>query len=95
MTRKKSGGMRNRAGKAAKEATKRLYEKELEILKKTTIDWKKLRPEVTNIKTYDRLIAVVKESTGKNESIAELKDRIKKLGNEAIVMARKVARLAK
>jgi len=58
-------------------------------------DLEKLRPKVTNEATYSKIIAAVEESTRCNESLAELKDRIEKLGSEVVVVIKEAAKLLK
>ena len=73
-----------------------ILEEELEaLIEATSVDLEKLRPEITDKKTYDKLIAVVEESTRRNESLAELENRLKLLGTDAIRVGKKIAKLLK
>lgn len=51
-------------------------------------------PNGTNSKTYADLISVVKEATRHNVSQAQLITSIKKLGTEAVTLAKQVSSLA-
>jgi methionine aminopeptidase len=53
-----------------------------------------ITPDTTDVETYEKLIAVVKEASRKNISHAELGQRIKQLGDVAITIAKKVGGLA-
>lgn len=80
----------------AKAATDELLSEELENLKKiTSTDVELLRVKITNKETYDKLIDVVKESTAKNENLAQLKTRIEKLGSIAKDVVKEVINLIK
>lgn len=69
---------------------------ELNKLKSMTrTDLEKLRPQVTDQETYDKLIAVVKEATERNEDIAQIVTRVKGLGGAAVSLAKKIGGLAK
>ena len=88
---------RSSMGKLAKETAKKtdeiLRDEELHLLSTTTIDWKALRPQVTDQKTFDMLIKEVEESTKKNENMALLHQRIKRLGKEGFRVVKKVISL--
>ena len=53
-----------------------------------------ITPGISDLQTYDQLIAVVKDASAKNLRQAELKDRIEKLGELARSIAEKVPSLA-
>ena len=58
---------------------------ELQALKEATgTKLEELRPHVTDESTYDRLVAEVKEATSRNESLAQFKERVEKLGPAAL-----------
>ncbi len=90
MPEKKRSKMGNLAHQTAREVDKMLAEEEAAILAKTTIDWKALRPKITDKETFDRLMAAVAESTRRNENIAQLKARIEKLGKAAVAVAKDI-----
>lgn len=65
---------------------------ELMGLSRTEID--EITPGTTDLETYDKLIAVVKEASRKNISQAQLAERIRSLGEVAVAIAKKSANLA-
>ncbi len=80
---------------SANEADEMLSE-ELNALKKaTTDDMESLKPKITDKETYDKLINAVRESTDKNESIAQLGDRLRTLGTTAINVGKEAVKLLK
>ncbi len=67
---------------------------ELQALKEATdTKLEELRPRVTDEATYDKLIAEVKEATARNESLAQLKERVKKLGPVALCVLKESRKL--
>ena len=74
------GGMRDLAEAARERVDAQLAEIENNLLADTTLDWQSIRPELTDQAEYDRLMAIVNESTQRNESIGQLVDRVKALG---------------
>jgi len=90
---KKKAELKKQSEKAAMKADE-ILATDLEALKNATkTDIEGLRPKVEDQETYDRLIAVVEESTRNNESLAQLKGRIEKLGATALSLAKSVVRL--
>ena len=80
---------------AAKETDEMLSE-ELDALKNATAaDLERLKPKITDKETYDKLIDAVKESTNKNESLAQLAARLKTLGATAIKIGKQAVKLLK
>lgn len=53
-----------------------------------------ITPDTTDVETYEKLIAMVKEASRNNVSQAELGQRIKQLGEVAVTIAKKVGGLA-
>ena len=90
---RKPGRMANLGNQTFERTNVELSDDEAHLLLTTNIDWEKLRPEVADQEVYDKLIAVVEESTQKNESIALLKIRLKAIGKEGFSLAKKVADL--
>jgi len=83
-----------RKAKKTTAKVERLLADELSALKEVTrTDLEKLRPKITDEETYQRLIDAVEESTRRNESIAQLKSRVEKLGAKAVEIAKKIAGL--
>lgn len=72
-----------------------LAEQELEMLINTSINWEKLRPNVTDKEAYDRLTNAVNEATQNNESQAQLQKRLTDLGAGVQNMALQVTKLLK
>jgi len=62
-------------------------------LSKEEID--SITPGTTDLEVYDQLITVVKEASAANIAQAELKSRIMELGDVAVKIAKKSAKLAK
>ena len=93
MARRKPGRMGNKGDKVFEATDKELADVEIELLKKTSIDWQALRPKVNNPELYDKLISVVSEATKKNESLAQIKNRVKQLGKEGIALAKTVTKM--
>ena len=54
----------------------------------------KITPDTTDLETYDRLMVVVKDASTKNLKQAELKERILRLGDLAVRIAKRVPSLA-
>lgn len=71
-----------------------LLNDELEILRKANkTDIENLCPKTASEELYNKLIAEVNESTRQNESVAELNNRVKKLGSDAIHLAKDIVKL--
>ena len=78
----------------SKKQTDELLADELNALKAATrTDLEKLRPKVVDEASYNKLISAVEESTRSNESLAQLKDRIEKLGGEVIRISKVAVKL--
>jgi hypothetical protein len=88
---------KRRLAEAADESAKvadAMLENRLKALKAATrTDLEKLKPQVADTATYNKLIAVIEESTRKNESLAQLKDRVHALGKEVVGMVKQVTTL--
>lgn len=83
-------------GMESKKRTDELLESELQALKMATrTDLERLRPKVTDEATYNHLISVVEESTRRNESLAQLKDRLEKLSSNVIRIGKEAVKLLK
>ena len=83
-----------RASREAADETDRQLEAEITALKSaTTADLEALKPHITDAEIYAQLIAAVKESTDRNESIAQLRDRVKRLGAGVLGVAKKAVGL--
>lgn len=85
-----SNGMRGRAKRTAKKIDERFVEIENKLLAATTLNWEKIRPELTNQHEYDRLMTIVQESTSRNESVGQFIARLRALGAGAEALLEKV-----
>jgi len=54
-----------------------------------------LKPSTTDEETYEKLINIVSKATDNNESIATLKENVKKLGSTAVSLFKEIASTAK
>ena len=88
-----TGGMDRLAEEAARKTDEALEQREAALLCRTAVDLAALRPQVSDKDSFDKLIAVVNDSTAKNESIAALKQRVSDLGQAVVSTAKKVAGL--
>lgn len=85
----------NKAISDADEAFDGLYKSEVEALlaiSKDEID--AITPDGTDLATYEKLMAVVRESSRKNASQAQLVSRIQAMGEVAVAIAKKVPSFA-
>lgn len=89
--------IRKRLEKASREAAEKASEElrqEVEALRAATaIDLEALKPQVSDPKSYDKLLRAVQEATHRNESIAQLQARVKKLGKRVVSVAKEAADL--
>jgi hypothetical protein len=92
-TKDATGGMGKLSRKTRARVDEELKEQELTVLMDTTVDLESLRPQISDVESFNKLIEAVQASTGKNESIAQLKDRIATLGKGVIEVAKEVAKL--
>lgn len=54
-----------------------------------------LKPKTTDEATYQKVVAAVKDATRRNESAAELRANVQKLGSGAMAVLNEMARLAR
>lgn len=72
------------------------YEKAIERLRDLTDEEiEAITPDVTSKEIYEELISLVEEASKQNLSQAALKERINKLGDTAVRIAKKVPELVK
>jgi len=90
-----SGGMANLAKETRRKVDEAMSVIEEQVIKATAIDMASLRPQITDKEAFDQLLAVVKESTQKNYSIAELQEKISVLGTNVKNTAIEVASIIK
>lgn len=88
------GGMDKLGAKTARDTDVQLADEELKLLARTTIDWKRFRPQIADKATYDALEAEVGAATAANESLAQLKFRVQALGKGAAAVVRQVLAIA-
>jgi hypothetical protein len=90
-----SNGMDRLADKTKTKTDELLKDVEAKLRAATDVDLAGLRPQVSDRASFDALINAVKESTAKNESIAQLKQRLTDLGAGVVAVAKEVAPLLK
>jgi hypothetical protein len=73
-------GMLDKAREARKKYDESMRIIEEQVIKATTVDMERLRPQIADKEAFDQLIAVVNEATQKNYSIAKLQEKISVLG---------------
>ena len=95
MAARKRSSMGKLADQTARDTDEELRDQELAMLADTAIDWESLRPQVADQETYNRLMDEVRKSTAKNESLAQLRRRLEKLGTDGVALVKKVARMMK
>ena len=85
-----SNGMDDIADEVAKDVDNLFAAREAELIADTTFDWDRIRPKQINDAEFDRLMGVVQEATGNNESLGQLVTRLKDLGAGGIALAKNV-----
>ncbi len=63
------------------------------LMDATSVDLEKLRPDINDDETYEKVIAIVKEVTDKNFRIAQLKGKLELLGKDAVKVGKKIVKL--
>lgn len=87
---KKTGLMGNLAHETVETVNEILADQEMELLLITAIPWEKLKSQISDQESYEKLIAAVHEATRKDENIAQLKVRLEALGVNVMKLAKKV-----
>ena len=85
--------MREAAKKAAKDTDQELSVQLAALQQMSASNLEKLKPQITDKEAYDKLIQAVAESTRRNESLAQLQQRITTLGSAVVTVAGKAAKL--
>ncbi len=85
-----TGGMGELADQTAMKVNQMLADRELQLLKNTGVNMNKLRPQISDEASFNKLMEAVQAATQRNESIAELKSRIFTLGEGVIKVAKEV-----
>ncbi|MDP8237781.1 MAG: hypothetical protein P9X24_01710 [Candidatus Hatepunaea meridiana] len=80
LTEEEKRKMRENAEKAKIMTHNELSESLKIILSETTPNMEALKQIVTDPEKYDRMIAAVEEASAKNENLAQLRDRLVKIG---------------
>lgn len=88
------GGMDELAEESVRATDASLVEVELVILKRTTTDLEHYRAKIPDQPSFELFVSAVVESNRRNESAAELKTRLEKLGDGVAKVATKVIALA-
>jgi hypothetical protein len=86
-----SNGMDRLADKTKAKTDALLKDDEARVLASTAVDLEELKPLISDHASFDALIKAVDESTAKNESIAQLKQRLTDLGAGVLAVAKEVA----
>ncbi len=85
--------LREDSRRSAEAADKEL-EGELEILRQANLlDLESLKPQISDPAAFDVLLAAVQEASAHNESLAQVKSRIKTLGKGVVQVAKEAAGL--
>lgn len=67
-----------------------LTDQEMDLLLNTSITWEKLRHEIPDQESFDKLILEVYKAKNKNENIAQLKTRLEVCGGKVMRIAKKI-----
>ena len=95
-SREEKKAMLKEKAEGIRKKTDAILEDELNsLLEVTSSDLEALRPKISNEEEFDKLIAAVEDSTRRNEALADLKNRLEKLGKNAIIVVKEAARLLK
>jgi hypothetical protein len=87
--------LREQAEEAAKRTDERLADEMRAVRDLTRPELESLRPKTADPQVYASLIKAVEEATARNESVADFKARVEKLGPAAVDLARQVLKLWK
>ena len=90
---RKSGRMGSKGKKTFDRTNLELADEELRVLQNTKIDWESLRPKISNMELYDKLIDEIKLSTKRNENLSQFRYRIQELGKEGVDLSRKIIKM--
>jgi hypothetical protein len=85
-----SNGMDDLAADAASEVDALFAAREAKLIAETTLNWERIKPELTDEAEYDRLMEAVGEATTRNESLGQLVERLKNIGAGGLALAEKV-----
>ncbi len=85
-----TNGLDELADESAREVDRLFAAREAQLIADTTFDWERIKPKLEDDAEYDRLKAVVNESTRQNESLGQLVTRLKGLAEGGVALAEKV-----
>jgi hypothetical protein len=85
--------MRDRGRATANRIDAELAEEEAALIKRTSSNLAALKPRISDPAAFDRLLAAVRASTAANESVAQLQDRLKALGQGVVKVAKEASGL--
>lgn len=85
--------LREKSQLAARAADVELAAELDRIRQAAAADLQKLKPQLSDQAAFDALVKAVNESTAANETKAQLRKRVKALGEGVVAVARKVAGL--
>lgn len=73
-----------------KKTNEQLKDEELKVLMTSSGKLASLKPQILDKAAFDQLVAVIAESTKKNENVAQLQARLSALGEAVVGVAKKV-----
>ncbi len=93
MTNDKTGGMGKLSQKVVIEVDAELSEREIAVIARAAGNLADLRPQIGDQASFDALVTAVEAANRRNESVAEIRNRIQALGEGVMTVAKKVATL--
>jgi hypothetical protein len=78
------------SGETVNKTNEQLKDEELKVLMASSGKLASLKPQISDKAAFDQLVAVVSESTKKNENVAQLQARLSTLGEAVVGIAKKV-----
>lgn len=85
--------LREKSAQARKRADE-ILESEAEALRRaTTADLESLRPRISDLAAYEEYLRIVRESTQRNEDLAQFRSRLGAAGKSVRVVAKELAGL--
>lgn len=85
--------LRDASRRSAEAADQELAPELEKIRLANTVDLENLKPKISDSEAFEALVAAVRESTTRNETVAQLHGRLKKLGSGVIRVAKEAAGL--
>jgi len=86
----KKSGMGGRGAITAAKVNEALASEEAKLIRDSSSQLENLKPRVSDPAAYEKLIKAVAESTQCNESVAAFKERVSKLGEGVMKVAKEV-----